>query len=66
MEKSKYLISMANLSNLCIMDFFFPGETVLDWNGENSLGQKVASGSHVYNLYINGDLKGSQIMTFVK
>ena len=46
--------------------FFFPGETVLDWNGENSLGQKVASGSYVYNLYINGDLKGSQIMTFVK
>ena len=43
-----------------------PGETLVTWDGKNNLGQIVATGTYIYSLFVDGRLRESQRMIFIK
>ena len=43
-----------------------PGETLVTWDGKNHLGQIVATGTYIYSLFVDGRLRESQRMIFIK
>ena len=43
-----------------------PGETLVTWNGRDHLGQLVATGTYIYSLFIDGELRESNTMIFIK
>ena len=43
-----------------------PGENFITWDGVDSQGKKVATGTYIYSLFINGRLKESRTMIFIK
>ncbi|MBI86726.1 MAG: hypothetical protein CMG63_01465 [Candidatus Marinimicrobia bacterium] len=55
-----------NIINSLHNDILYPGDNIVKWSGLNSQGQLIASGTYFYNLYIDGYLKGSQRMIFIK
>lgn len=55
-----------NIINSLHNDILYPGDNVVKWSGLNSQGQLIASGPYIYNLYVDGYLKGSQRMIFIK
>ena len=43
-----------------------PGKTLVTWDGKNHLGQIVATGTYIYSLFVDGRLRESQRMIFIK
>ena len=46
--------------------FFGQGDHTVQWNGENSAGQKVSSGIYVYQLSLEGEQSQRRLMTLIK
>ena len=43
-----------------------PGETMVTWDGRDHLGKAVATGTYIYSLFIDGKLRESNTMIFIK
>ena len=69
-EISKGVLSIYDIKGSEIITLynntFYPGKTSLSWDGRNHSGKRVASGTYIYSLIINGKLIGSQRMIFIK
>ena len=42
------------------------GENLVNWDGKDRRGKTVATGTYIYALFIDGKLKESQTMIFMK
>ena len=55
-------MSVVTLHNGLLM----PGETLVNWDGRNHLGEIVATGTYIYSLFVDGNLRESNKMIFIK
>ena len=67
---SKGVLNVFDVNGSSILTLFngllLPGETLVTWDGRDQLGKTVATGTYIYSLVVDGELRKSNTMIFIK
>ena len=67
---SKGVLNVFNIHGSSIITLhnglLLPGETLVTWDGRDQLGETVATGTYIYSLFVDGKLRESNTMIFIK